>query len=141
MPSALTLRAYKDWNSSCELLADSLSLYQPYDRNKQYSSRELEFYDSLSFRYAKAIETAFYFFRAWELDLKGNPSEFLRDQLLKMEKYGIVKSTDDWMDARQLRNKITHSYDPDELEKIFISLVVYAREIIEGSIRAQKYLQ
>jgi hypothetical protein len=90
MPSSLTLQAYDDWKSSCELLVDSLSRYQPYDQNKKYTPRELEFYDSLSFRYAKAIETAFYFFRSWELELKGSASEFLRDQLLKMEKYGIV---------------------------------------------------
>jgi hypothetical protein len=44
------------------------------------------------------------------------------------------------MEARQLRNKITHSYDPDELEKIFASLIVYAREIVEASARAQKHL-
>ncbi len=140
MPSALTQQAYKDWQSSCELLTDSLSRYQPYDHNTKYTPREMEFYDSLSFRYTKAIETAFYFFRAWELELKGNPSQFLRDQLLKMEKHGIINGTEGWMEARQLRNKITHSYDPDELEKIFANLVVYAREIIEASARAQKHL-
>ena len=57
-----------------------------------------------------------------------------------MGKHGIVKSTDEWMLARQLRDKITHSYDPEELEKIFASLVVYAREIVEASLRAQHHI-
>jgi len=139
MPNALTLQAYNDWKSSCELLVDSLSRYQSYDRNKKYTAKELEFYDSFSFRYTKAIETAFYFFRTLELELTGRASEFLRDQLLKMEKAGIISSTDSWMEARQLRNKITHSYDPDELEKIFINLVLHARELIEASRHAQKH--
>lgn len=141
MQSPLILQAYNDWKSSCELLKDSLGRYKPYDRHKKYTSQELEFYDSLSFRYTKSIETAFYFFRALESNLTGQASEFLRDQLLKMEKVGIVSNVDEWMGARNLRNKITHSYDPDELEKIFASLIVYARKIIESLQQAQEQLK
>ena len=141
MPNPLTLRAHNDWKSSCELLNDSLRRYKPYDRYKKYTAAELEFYDSLSFRYTKAIETAFYFFRALESEMAGQPSEFLRDQLLKMEKLGIVGSTDAWMDARRLRNKITHSYDPDELEAIFADLILYAHQIVESLQHAQQHLK
>ena len=140
MPNALTLQAYNDWKAACGLLADSLKRYQPYDHHKKYTSQELEFYDSLSFRYTKAMETAFYFFRTWEIELNGKSSEFLRDQLLKMEKSGLLNSTDEWMQARQLRNKITHSYDPQELEKIFANLIVYAQEIINAASRAEALL-
>ena len=141
MPSPLILRAYSDWKSSCALLSDSLSRYKPYDRTKKYTPLELEFYDSFSFRYTKSIETAFYFFRALELELPGQSSEFIRDQLLKMEKLGIVGSTDEWMEARKLRNKITHSYDPDELELIFASLIVHARDIVKSLQHAQGHLK
>ncbi len=141
MPSPLTLNAYNDWKSSCHLLSESLSHYKPYDCKVKYTEQQLEFYDSLSFRFTKAIETAFYFFRALELELTGSSSQYLRDQLLKMEKLEIVDNIDQWMGARKLRNKITHSYDPDELEKIYASLVPYAREIVEACDRAQKHLE
>lgn len=140
MPNPLTVQAYKDWSSSCELLADSLSRYQSFDAAKKYTPVELEFYDSLSFRYTKSLETAFYFFRSLESELIGQPSEFLRDQLLRMEKLGIVGNTDAWMDARRLRNKITHSYDPDELQEIFTHLVIYSRQIIDAVSLSQVHL-
>lgn len=141
MPNPLTLHAYHDWEASCELLNDSLSRYIPYSAKKKYTSQELEFYDSLSFRYTKAIETAFYFFRAFEVELTGVGSQFQRDQLLKMEKVGIVKTVDEWMDAKQLRNKITHTYDPDELEIIFVQVINHSRAIIEAAQRAKTCLK
>ena len=45
------------------------------------------------------MEVAFYFFRCLELELSGQSSEFLRDQLLEMEKLNIIDSTDEWMDG------------------------------------------
>ncbi len=141
MPNSLTLHAYNDWKSSCDLLSDSLQRYKPYIATRQYTPLELEFYDSLSFRYTKSLETAFYFFRTLESELTGHQSEFLRDQLLKMEKLGIVGSTDAWMDARKLRNKITHSYDPDELEEIFTHLIIYANQIIDSLNQAKLHIK
>ena len=141
MPNALTLQAYKDWKASCDLLASSLSRYKPYDRLKTYSAEDLVFYDSLSFRYTKAIETGFYFFRAIELEMTKNTSQFVRDQLLKMEKLEIVTDTEQWINARKLRNRITHSYDPDELEIIFRDLTFHAHKILEDCRRAQEHIQ
>ena len=54
-----------------------------------------------------------------------------------------LRAYNDWKssEARKLRNKITHSYDPDELEVIFTSLVVHARHIVEALRQAQAHLK
>ena len=89
MPNSLTRQAFEDWRSAGDLLKDSLSRYAPYDRLKKYTPQQMEFYDSLSFRYTKALEAAFYFFRSIELELNGKSSEFARmilDALVKAKK-------------------------------------------------------
>lgn len=141
MPSSSIQRSFNDWQASCDLLKDSLGRYVPYTCLKKYTSQELEFYDSLSFRYTKALETAFYFFRSLELELNGKSGEFLRDQLLEMEKLNIIDSTDEWMQARQLRNKITHAYEPEELEEIFKNVIFHARKILGALPHAQEHVR
>ena len=140
MPDPLTQQAFEDWQAAGRLLEDSLSRYVSYDRSKKYTPWEMEFYDSLSFRYTKTLEAAFYFFRSLEQELTGKPSEFFRDQLLKMEKAGLVSSTEDWMEARKLRNRMAHSYQPEELEKIYVQLVVSARMILDALAKAKKFV-
>ena len=56
MPNPLVLQAYKDWKSACLLLEDSLNHYVPFQAKKSYSPKELEFYDSLSFRFIKSLQ-------------------------------------------------------------------------------------
>ena len=140
MPNPLTQQAYKDWQSAGCLLQDSLSRYLPYDRLKKYTPQGMEFYDSLSFRYTKALEAAFYFFRSIELELIGKPSEFLRDQLLKMEKIKIILNVDEWMEARKLRNKMAHAYKPEELEKIYAEAAAYSHMILDALTKAKKFV-
>ena len=138
MPDPLTQQAFEDWRSAGCLLEDSLGRYTPYDRHKKYTPQEMEFYDSLSFRYTKALEAAFYSFKSIELELTGKSSEFLRDQLLKMEKINIITSTDEWMEARKLRNKMAHSYQPEELEKIYAQVIVFSRMLLDALAKAGK---
>jgi len=141
MPNPLIQQAYSDWSAACLLLEDSLSRYLPYLATKTYSSKELEFYDSLSFRFIKSFETALYFFRSLENDLSSTPKDFLRDRLLFIEKTGIVEDTEQWFDARDLRNKIAHSYDPDELEKIFPLIQSSSLMILKSCKRAEIFLK
>jgi len=141
MPNPLILQAYKDWLAACTLLEDSLDRYLPYKADKSYSAKELEFYDSLSFRFIKSLETAFYFFRSLERDLSSETKDFLRDRLLLIEKTGIVVDAEQWLIARDLRNKIAHSYDPDELEKMFPQIQATSLMIIQSCKRAKIFIK
>jgi hypothetical protein len=65
------------------------------------------------------------------------------DVLDKLEKLGIVSSTEEWLKIRKLRNKLAHEY-PDELEEIKEDLkeaINYA-EVLEQTIeRIKNYLK
>jgi hypothetical protein len=63
------------------------------------------------------------FFRTWEQVREAAPSESFRDLLLRMEKLGFISETGVWLILRDVRNRIAHEYLPDELAKIYASLV------------------
>lgn len=49
----------------------------------------------------------------------------LRDFVDKAEKAGVIESSDQWMEIRELRNKISHEYTNKELKALFESVKTY----------------
>lgn len=47
----------------------------------------------------------------------------LRDFVDQAEKAGVVSSADQWMEIRELRNKIAHEYSKSDLSKLFKDLM------------------
>jgi len=43
----------------------------------------------------------------------------LRDQLNRMEKLGIISSTETWFRLRDVRNRIVHDYLPGKIKEIY----------------------
>ncbi len=141
MPNDLTRKAYDDFLKSVELFKKSLDIYKPLDPHEPLSDAQMQYYDALSFRYQKLIETAIYYFRTLELYLFQMESPTLRDQLLKMEKLGLVSSTEQWMEARALRNKITHAYAPEDLAIIYHQAVTFGKMVINDSLSIVRHLK
>lgn len=57
----------------------------------------------------------------------------LIDVLNKLEKLGIINSTDEWIDFRKLRNSLTHDYPDNEeeiIEAITLAVDVYKKMLI-----------
>jgi hypothetical protein len=48
----------------------------------------------------------------------------LRDWVNYAEKKGIVSSSDEWMELRELRNKIAHEYAAKELNELFNQILL-----------------
>ncbi len=130
MQKELIRRSFKNLERATLLLESSLDSFKPFDPKKEYSPEEMEYYDSLSFRFEKAVELSLSFFKTLEIYLFGEQSDTLRNRLLKLQKAGYIDDVDFWMSARILRNKIAHAYLPEELKDIYNDIVKFGRQII-----------
>jgi uncharacterized protein YutE (UPF0331/DUF86 family) len=119
MQENLICQAYKDLESSLKLLKHSVEKYKPFNPTVFYTYEDLEYYDSLSFRFEKAIEAMFYFFKSLELYFYGEKSDTYRQMLIKMEKIKIIDNSEIYMQAKLLRNKVVYAYLPEKLDEIY----------------------
>ena len=131
---------FSDIEKTRGLLKSSVDKYVPYDVEHIYTPDELEYYDSLSFRFEKCVELTIHFFRTLELFLYAKQSDTLRDRLLVMQKLEIIEDIDFWMDARLLRNKIAHAYLPDEIRDIYREIFDSSKKIFSTIEQIKKYL-
>lgn len=69
MPKDLISKRFNDVKKTKALLEASIVKYVVYDIEKIYTADELEYYDSLSFRFEKCAELTINFFRTLELYL------------------------------------------------------------------------
>lgn len=124
--------AVKDVKDSVALVEASLSYIKPYDAEKFYTPKEREPYDALSGRFSRAVEMVLKFFRSYEKLLYAENSETLRDLLHKMEKLEFIDSVVQWMNMRDIRNRIVHEYLPEEIKAIYDSIMGdYGKQLIK----------
>lgn len=120
---ALLFAARNRLDAAIEVFLASVTDYSGFDPGKRLTPKQSEPLDALSDRYLRAFESALRFFRTWEQVREAAPSESFRDLLLRMEKLGFISETAVWLTLRDVRNRIAHEYLPDELAKIYASLV------------------
>jgi len=75
------------------------------------------------------------------LEYKDNMS--MLDVLDKLEKLEIIKSSDRWLDYREIRNKLTHEY-PDNKDEIIDGIKIsleYFEEIVKMVIGIKSYIK
>ena len=140
MQKELILKQSSDVEKTKTLLKASIAKYVPYDANHIYTPDELEYYDSLAFRFEKCVEITINFFRTLELFLYAKQSDTLRDRFLVMQKIEIIEDLDFWMEARLLRNKIAHAYLPEEIKDIYQEIFDSSKTIFTTIERMRKYL-
>ena len=133
MQSDLILKEFNDLKKGVYLLKSSINKFKPFKVRKTYTPLELEYYDSLAFRFEKAVELFLHFFKGLELYQSGKVSDTLRDRLLLMQKLKIIDGIDFWIEARLLRNKVAHDYLPEQLKDIY-------QEIFKKSKAMLKYM-
>ena len=140
MQKNLLLQEFEDLKRAIILLKESIKKFNPYKTEKKYTPDELEYYDSLSFRFEKSVELILTFFKGFELFLYSKVSDTLRDRLLIMQKLNIIDAIDFWMEARLLRNKIAHTYVPEELKDIYNEIFEKSQVIFKSIDTIEKYL-
>ena len=141
MQKDLICQTYRDLENSINLLEYSLSKYIPFDPTVVYNFEDLEYYDSLSFRFEKAVEAIFYFFKTLELYLYGEKSDTYRKMLQKMEKLNLIKDMETYMEIKLLRNKVVHAYLPEKLEEIYSSIKQFGDIILEDFAKIKKFMK
>lgn len=141
MRKELILKQFEDVRRTKVLLEDSVSRFHRFDPEKDYSSLELEFFDSLSFRFEKCVEITINFFRSMEIFLYAKTSETLRDRLLIMQKIDIIDDIDFWMEARLLRNRIAHTYLPEDVAEIYQEIFTNSPGIFKTIVAIENYLK
>lgn len=140
MQKDLISNQFHDIEKSRDLLKASVDKFIPYDVEHIYTPDELEYYDSLSFRFEKCVELTLNFFRSLELFLDLQQSDTMRDRLLAMQKIEIVDEIDFWKEARLLRNKVAHAYLPDEIKDIYQKIFDSSQKIFATIERIKVYL-
>ncbi|EDP74416.1 hypothetical protein [Hydrogenivirga sp. 128-5-R1-1] len=141
MQKNLICQAYKDLENSLKLLEYSLSKYEPFDPTVVYNFEDLEYYDSLSFRFEKAVEAIFYFFKTLEIYLYGESSDTYRKMLQRMEKLNLIKNLEIYMEIKILRNKVVHAYLPEKLEEIYSNVKQFGDILLEDFIKIKKFIK
>ena len=128
----LTKAASQKATDAVALVEASLSYIKPYDAEKFYTPKEREPYDALSSRFSRAVEVVLKFFRSYEKLLYAENSETLRDLLHKMEKLQFIDSVVQWMNMRDIKNRIVHEYLPEEIKGIYDSIMGdYGKQLLK----------
>lgn len=105
-----------------ELVAASLSEYEPFDPAINYTPKSLEPYDALADRFVRAIECCLRYFRSQEMLEFGEQSDTTRNLLNRMEKLGWVSDASLWLTMRNVRNRIVHDYLPDQTAQMYAEI-------------------
>lgn len=140
MRSDLISKELEDLKNALTLLQASIKKFTPYKIRKVYTPDELEYYDSLSFRFEKSIELMLSFFKGIEIFAYAKTSDTLRDRLLVMQKLNIIDDIDFWFEARTLRNRIAHTYIREELKDIYEEIYKKSKIIFKTFKRIENYL-
>lgn len=141
MQKNLIYHEFEEVEKAVKLLQTSVKKFKPYKKGKLYTADELEYYDSLAFRFEKSIELMLNFFKALEMFSFAKASDTLRDRLLVMQKLRLIDNVDFWMQARILRNKIAHTYVTEKLKDLYDEVKKSSGTIFNTQRKLRKYLE
>jgi hypothetical protein len=106
----------------------------PFDPKRPYSPDESEPYDALVTRFERAIEVFLKFFRTVESFETAIAGSTVRDCLGLMCKLGLIDQVDQWMEMREIRNRIAHEYRSDKGQGIYGLLIESDRPIVAKAV-------
>ena len=96
------------------------------------SYEELESYEALTSRFVRLSDIinqkVFRTIDSLDLDDEGT----VRDRINRAEKKGLIKSADDFIDVRILRNEIAHEYKTETIYSIFIKVLELSVVLLES---------
>ena len=115
-------------------LMDQASAYLAYSYQRceaiigqdSYSPEQLERLESLSSRFARLSDIIIQkIFRLLDkIDLEDTGT--VRDRIYRAEKKALIDNADIFIDIRELRNSISHQYDQNAMQAIFIAVMDYS---------------
>jgi uncharacterized protein YutE (UPF0331/DUF86 family) len=128
-----TLKEQLDrFNQSIGVLSASYAKCRSLDTKESFSDIELESIDALTSRFARAsdilIQKIFGLIDAIELEERGS----VLDKIHRAEKRGIIRSSADFKQIRELRNQIAHEYANMNSAELFREILHISPVLIES---------
>ena len=121
-----------DVQKASDVLLYSVEKCQKIPMTEGLSYEGLESYEALTSRFARLsdiiIQKVFRAFDSLDLDDEGT----VRDRINRAEKKGIIKSADDFIDIRILRNEIAHEYKTEAIYSIFTKVLELSAALLES---------
>lgn len=110
-------------------------------KNGKPSFEELDHFEALTSRFARLsdliVQKMFRLIDQLELDPPGTA----RDRIHRAEKRGLITSSDTFVKIRLLRNEISHEYLPEEILRIFQSVLEWSPDLLECTSQVQQYCE
>lgn len=104
-----------------------------------YDFDELDRFESLTSRFARLsdllIQKIFRLIDKIDLEMEGTT----RDRINRAERKELIKSADDFIKIRILRNEIAHEYVPEDVQKLFEKVLKYTPVILDSVKRVEVY--
>lgn len=104
-----------------------------------YEDGEYDAFETLTSRFARAsdmvLQKVFRSIDRVELEEGGT----LLDVLNRAEKRGLVNSTDEFRQMRELRNEIAHEYRLEDLKELFSAVLEHSEKLMAIIAKTRKY--
>lgn len=106
-----------------------------------YSPQELERFESLASRFARLSDLVIQkmFCLIDQLDLENQKT--VRDRINNAEKKGLIKSSETFVEIRELRNSIAHEYEEETMRKLFNAVITYCPDLLDAVNNIQDYIR
>ncbi|MCK5716344.1 MAG: hypothetical protein KAH77_02565 [Thiomargarita sp.] len=106
---------------------------------EEYTLDELDRFESLTSRFARLCDILLQkIFRLIdEIDLESPCS--LRDRINHAEQKGLINSAERFIECRMLRNEISHEYMPEDVLKIFKTVLEMTPILVESVKKVKVY--
>ncbi len=121
-----------DLEKASDVLLYSVEKCRKISISEGLSYEELESYEALTSRFARLsdiiIQKVFRTIDSLDLDDAGK----VRDRINRAEKKGLIKSADDFIAVRILRNEIAHEYKTETIYSIFLKVLELSEVLLES---------
>jgi hypothetical protein len=127
--------------SAVDTLELSVTKCQHIGKKTNYTFEELESFDSLTSKFNRAsdIFTQKVLRSIWML-LHEEFVPFI-DMMNQCEKMMIIRSSDNMIAIRDLRNQITHEYIPDAISDLVPEVIELTKSLTESTEKCRKFLE
>ena len=109
--------------------------------NKDFTEDQLVELEALTSRFARMSDLLIQKVLKTIDRLDGTTPGTVRDRLLQAEKKGLINSADEFMQIRDIRNRIAHEYEMDALKDIFVFAFKNFSLLTDALLSAKKYSQ
>ncbi len=128
-------------DEAANYLANSIERCESFVFNNDFTEDQLVELEALTNRFARVSDLLIQKTFKTIDQLDGTTPGTVRDRLLQAEKKGLINSTDDFMQIRDIRNRIAHEYEIDALKDIFLFAFKNSNLLIDSIKTAKEYSQ